>query len=153
MKTVQTMIQLTHNPIDPTAVLESARSPAAGAVVLFLGTVRQMTGGRQTRSLDYEAYPEMARQALAELEAEARRRWPLVECQLVHRLGTLALGEVSVAIATSAAHRQPAFEAAAWLLDRIKQVVPIWKKENWADGTGQWVHPGIEAASPGDAAP
>ncbi len=147
------MIQLTDNPIDPTAVLGSARSVAAGAVVLFLGTVRETTDGRQTLSLDYEAYAEMARQTLGELEAEARQRWPLVECQVVHRLGHLALGEVSVAIAASAAHRQPAFEAAAWLIDRVKQVVPIWKKENRADGSGHWVHPGIEAASPGDAAP
>jgi len=146
------MIQLTHNPIDPAALLELSRSPAAGAVVLFLGTVRLTTDGRQTASLDYEAYPEMARQTLADLEAEARRRWPLAECRVVHRLGRLAVGEVSVAIATSAAHRQPAFEAAAWLIDRIKQVVPIWKKENLADGTGRWVHPGIQSASPGDAA-
>ncbi len=146
------MIELTHNSIDPAAVLESARSPAAGAVVLFLGTVRQTTDGRQTASLDYEAYPEMARQTLAELEAAARRRWPLAECRVVHRLGHLAVGEVSVAIAASAAHRQPAFEAAAWLIDRIKEVVPIWKKENRADGSGQWVHPGIETGSPGDAA-
>ena len=141
------MIRLTENPIDIAAVAEAARSPAAGAVVLFLGTARETTGGRRTSSLDYDAYPEMARAKLAELEAEARRRWPLVECAVVHRLGHLELGEVSVAIAVSSAHRAAAFEAGKWVIDRIKEVVPIWKKENWADGTCEWVHPGLDASS------
>lgn len=138
------MIELTENPIDTAAAVEAVRSPAAGAVVVFLGTAREMTGARRTRSLDYEAYPEMARAKLAELERKARARWPLVECVLVHRLGHLAIGEVSVAVAVSSAHREPAFEAARWLIDRVKQVVPIWKRENWADGTSDWVHPGVE---------
>ena len=141
------MIQLTHIPIDVAAIVESARRPSAGAVVLFLGTARDMTEGRPIRSLEYEAHPEMARQCLAELEAQARRRWPLVECTMVHRLGELAVGEVAVAIAAAAARRQPAFEAAGWLIDRIKEVVPVWKRENWADGTSQWVHPGLDGTS------
>ena len=74
-------------------------------------------------------------------EAEARRRWPIVECAMVHRLGHLLPGQASVGIAVSAAHRQEAFEAGRWLIDTLKQVVPIWKKENWADGTTEWVHP------------
>jgi len=149
------MIHLTENPIDTVAVVDSVRSPAAGAVVLFLGTAREMTGGRRTSSLEYEAYPEMARAKLAELDDEARRRWPLVECALVHRLGHLDIGEVSVAIAVSSAHRDPALEAGKWLIDRIKEVVPIWKKENWADGTSEWVHPGLETSSrdEGDVSP
>lgn len=109
---------------------------------MFLGTAREFTDGRQTVSLDYECYPEMAAAALRELEAEARRRWPLIELSVVHRIGHLELGEVSVAIAVSSAHRQAAFEAGQWLIDTMKQVVPIWKKEQWADGTSQWVHPG-----------
>jgi len=150
------MIELTDNPIDAAAAIEAVRSPAAGAVVVFFGTAREMTGGRRTRALDYEAYPEMARAKLAELEQEARGRWPLTECALIHRLGHLAIGEVSVAVAVSSAHREPAFEAARWLIDRIKHVVPIWKKEHWADGTSDWVHPGVEmpntreAVSPSD---
>ena len=139
------MIELTRNPIDLAATVEAVRSPGAGAVVLFLGTARAMTGGRRTRSLEYEAYAEMARAKLAELEREARQRWPLVECAVVHRLGQLDVGEVSVAIAVSSVHREPAFEAGRWLIDRIKQIVPIWKKENWADGTWEWVHPGLES--------
>ena len=139
------MIELTHQPIDPTAVIDRVSSPLAGAVVLFLGTTREWTGPRQTASLDYECYPEMARVKLAELETEARRRWPLVECVVVHRLGHLKLGEASVAVAVSSAHRQAAFEAGQWLIDTLKQVAPIWKKENLADGTVEWVHPGLES--------
>lgn len=143
------MIQIDEHPIDAQAVVQAVRSPAAGAVVLFLGTARERTGGRETSSLEYEAYAEMARAKLAELDEEARGRWPLVECAVVHRLGRLDVGEISVAVAVSSAHREPAFEAGKWLIDRIKEVVPIWKRENWADGTSQWVHPGLEG-SPAD---
>ncbi len=139
------MIQLTHDPIDVSALLDFVGSTQAGAVVLFLGTTREFTHGRQTRSLDYECYPAMAEKKLLELETEARRRWPIVECGIIHRLGHLELGEASVAIAVSTAHRQDAFEAGQWLIDTLKEVVPIWKKENWADGSTEWVHPGVNA--------
>lgn len=141
------MIQLTNDPIDTISLLDTVRSPVAGAVVLFLGTVREITDGRKTKSLEYECYAEMAEKKLAELEAEARDRWPLTECSIVHRLGCLPVGEPSVALAVSAAHRRPAFEAGQWLIDRIKEVVPIWKKENYADGTADWVHPGRDGAT------
>jgi len=137
------MIALTHEPLDPTGLLAQVSSPAAGAVVLFLGTTRELTAGRRTASLDYECYPQMAEKKLAELEAEARRRWPIVECAIVHRLGHLELGEASIAIAVSSPHRADAFAAGQWLIDTIKEVVPIWKRENWADGTHEWVHPGM----------
>lgn len=140
------MIQLTDDTIDVAAVIDGVRCPAAGAVVLFLGTVREATGQRRTSSLEYECYAEMAEKKLAELEAEARARWPLEECTIVHRLGHLPVGETSVAIAVSAAHRRPAFEAGQWLIDRIKEVVPIWKKENYVDGTSDWVHPAVDRA-------
>jgi molybdopterin synthase catalytic subunit len=136
-------VELTEKAIDTSAVLAQVASPQAGAVVLFLGTTRQFTGERETSSLDYECYPEMAQRKLAELEAEARRRWPIVECAIVHRLGHLELGEASVAVAVSTPHRRDAFEAGQWLIDTLKEVVPIWKKENWADGTTEWVHPGL----------
>jgi molybdopterin synthase catalytic subunit len=138
------MIEIINTPIDTDAVLRRVASPEAGAVVLFLGTTRRVTDGRETESLDYECFPEMARRKLAELEHEARGRWPLIECTIVHRMGHLAAGEPSVAVAVSTPHRQAAFEAGQWLIDTLKQVVPIWKKENWADGTSQWVHPGME---------
>jgi molybdopterin synthase catalytic subunit len=140
------MIDLTDRPIDVAGILDRVSSPAAGAVVLFLGTTRELTDGRRTESLDYECYPEMARAKLAELEAEANRRWPIVALAIVHRVGHLELGEASVAIAVSTPHRDAAFEAGKWLIDTIKQVVPIWKQENWTDGTSEWVHPGVNAA-------
>jgi molybdopterin synthase catalytic subunit len=136
------MIELTKNPIDTTAILAAVAHPHAGAVVLFLGTTRQLTAGRETASLDYECYPEMATKKLTELEAEARNRWPLLHCVIVHRLGHLEIGEASIAIAVSSPHRQAAFDAGNWLIDTIKQVVPIWKQENWQDGSSEWVHPG-----------
>jgi molybdopterin synthase catalytic subunit len=137
------MIQLTDKPIDTAAMLAQVNSPQAGAVVLFLGTVRELTAGRRTVALDYECYGEMASKKLAELEAEARRRWPVVELAIVHRLGRLELGAASVAVAVSTPHRQDAFEAGKWLIDTLKEVVPIWKKEYWDDGTTEWVHPPI----------
>lgn len=137
------MVQLITDPLSTAAVLDHVASHRAGAVVLFLGTTREFTGERQTESLDYECYPQMAERQMAELEAEARRKWPIVECAIVHRLGRLELGEASVAIAVSSPHRHDAFEAGQWLIDRLKEVVPIWKKENWADGTSEWVHPGL----------
>lgn len=135
------MIALTPDPIDYAASVERVRSHQAGAVVLFLGTVREMTAGRQTTALDYDAYPEMALKKMQELEDEARRRWPVIEVEILHRLGHLELGDISVSIALSCPHRTDAFEAGRFLIDEFKVIVPIWKKENWSDGTTEWVHP------------
>ena len=137
------MIRLTEHEIDTAEVVRDAKSPQAGAVVLFLGTARRSTDGKITEALEYECYAEMAVKKLAELEDEAREQWALQECVIVHRLGRLEIGEVSVAIAVSSAHRHATFEAGRWLIDRIKEVVPIWKRECWADGTEEWVHPGL----------
>jgi molybdopterin synthase catalytic subunit len=139
------MIRLTDKPIVPAELLADVQSDSAGAIVLFLGTTRRQTDGRPTASLDYEAYPEMAQLKLKELENEARRQWPLVGCSIVHRLGHVEIGEASVAIAISSEHRDAAFAAGQWLIDTLKQIVPIWKRENWADGESQWVHPGIQS--------
>ncbi len=141
------MIQITSDPIDNSAVLGHVASSRAGAVVLFLGTTREFTGDRRTESLDYECYGDMAEKKLAELEAQTLERWPIIRCAIVHRVGRLDLGEASVAIAVSSPHRGDAFEAGKWLIDTLKEVVPIWKKENWSDGTSEWVHPGMEDAS------
>jgi molybdopterin synthase catalytic subunit len=89
----------------------------------------------------------MARNELEQLEQQACQRWPIVRCVLIHRLGHLELGEASVLVAVSTPHRRDAFEAAQWLMDRIKEDVPIWKKENWTDGTTEWVHPGVPPTS------
>ncbi len=135
------MIELTHDVIDTAALLGEVGSSQAGAVVLFLGTTREFTAGRRTVTLDYEAYDEMARKKMADLETEARQRWELVNCGIIHRLGNVPLGEASVAIAVSSPHRAAAFEAGRWIIDTLKVTVPIWKKENWSDGTSEWVHP------------
>jgi molybdopterin synthase catalytic subunit len=144
------MIEITESPIDHAAVTERVRAAHAGAVCTFLGTVRDLTGDRKTVSLQYEAYGEMALKKLAELESEARRRWPIVELALVHRTGDLGPGEVSVVIAVSTPHRHQAFDACRWLIDTLKEVVPIWKRETWDDGREEWVHPGMSGS--GDAA-
>jgi molybdopterin synthase catalytic subunit len=137
------MIEITESPIDHAALTERVRSNQAGAVCTFLGTVREMTGDRQTLALAYEAYPEMALQKMAQIEQEAQSRWPIIDLAVVHRVGHLALGEVSVVVAVSCPHRHQAFDACRWLIDTLKEVVPIWKQETWADGTEEWVHPGL----------
>ena len=142
------MVELTDSAIHLTRILNSVQSNDAGAVVLFLGTTRETTNGRKTESLDYECYREMAESELRKLEISARERWPIQECQITHRLGHLELGEASVAVAVSTAHRADAFEAAKWLIDTVKEVVPIWKRENWADGSSEWVHPGVDQTGP-----
>lgn len=141
------MIDIVDHPIDSSALVAKVTMVEAGAVVLFLGTTRSVTHGRETRSLDYECYPEMARAKLAELESIARQRWPILGCAIVHRIGNVTPGEASVAVAVSTAHRDAAFEAGKWLIDTLKEEVPIWKRENWADGTTQWVHPGLGSES------
>lgn len=138
------MISLTNDTIDYVQLTESVRSNQSGAVVLFLGTVREMTGDRRTLALDYDAYPEMATAKLQELETQARSKWPIDQVGIVHRLGHLALGEISVAVAVSCPHRKDAFAAAQFLIDQLKVIVPIWKQENWSDGTKEWVHPGTD---------
>ena len=138
------MFLLTDLPIDYHSLTETVRSPQSGAVVLFLGTVRELTQGRRTVALDYEGYPQMAEAKLAELEAAARARWPIERVAIAHRLGHLELGDISVAIAVSCPHRKEAFEAGQFLIDELKVQVPIWKQENWDDGTKECIHPGPE---------
>jgi molybdopterin synthase catalytic subunit len=133
------MLQLTRESIDYHALTESVRTPHCGAVVLFLGTVRDLTGEQVTVFLDYEAYAPMAEKKLAEIEEQLRKKWPIGEVALVHRLGRLEVGEVSVAVAVSCPHRAQAFEACRYAIDTIKELVPIWKKENAPNGTGEWV--------------
>ena len=135
------MVRLTRNVIDYQNLTEQVRKGGCGAVVTFLGTVRDLTEGRTTIALDYEAYPGMAEKKMAEIEADTRRQWPVGDMALEHRLGRLEVGEISVAAAVSCPHRAQAFEACRYAIDRLKELVPIWKKENWADGSTEWVHP------------
>jgi molybdopterin synthase catalytic subunit len=136
------MVRLTREVIDHAKLTEQVRRGDCGAIVTFLGTVRDLTGDRVTVALDYEAYPDMALKKMTEIEAATRERWPVGELIMEHRLGHLDVGEVSIAVALSAPHRAQAFEACRYAIDRLKELVPIWKKENWADGSTEWVHPG-----------
>lgn len=135
------MIHLVREPIDYVALTERVRRPHCGAVATFLGTVRDITGERVTTALDYDAYGGMAEAKLNEIEADTRSRWPVGDIAIVHRLGRMDIGEISVAVAVSCPHRAEAFEACRHAIDRLKELAPIWKKEHGPDGESEWVHP------------
>lgn len=130
-------VGLTAEPLPTDAASRWVVTPRAGAVVCFLGVVRDHAEGREgVHALTYEAYEEAARTRLGEIAAEVRRRWPEVErVVLVHRLGELALSEASVLVAVSSPHRAEAFDAARFAIDTLKETVPIWKQEHWGDET------------------
>jgi molybdopterin synthase catalytic subunit len=146
------MVRLTRDPIDHAALTDGVRRAGCGAVVSFLGTVRDLTGDEVTVALEYEAFPPMAERKMTEIVADVRARWPVGEVALVHRLGRLEVGEISVAVAVSAPHRGDAFAACRHAIDRLKEVVPIWKKDLGV-GRAEWVHPDGPPASaaPGQA--
>lgn len=136
------MVTLTRDPIDAAALAAAASHPDAGAVVLFLGTVRARTGEERTAALVYEAYEEMALSVMRQIEAEVQSRWPALGVCLTHRLGRLGVGEVSVGVAVSTPHRPEAFAAGQYAIDRLKAEVPIWKLDVPPDGGGPtWQHP------------
>ncbi|NJL14569.1 MAG: molybdenum cofactor biosynthesis protein MoaE [Microscillaceae bacterium] len=115
-------------------VIALAASPRAGGLVSFVGTVRQQTQGKSVIALEYEAYAEMAERKMAEIAEQARQKWPLEGAAIHHRVGRLLLGEIAVALAVACPHRAEAFAASQFLIDTLKAVVPIWKKEIFADG-------------------
>lgn len=126
---------LVREPIDTARLIAAARAATDGAVLVFDGIVRNNSRGRRTLFLDYEAYEPMAARQLYTLAVEAISRFDIRHVTLVHRLGRLALGETSVLIAVASAHRAAAYEASRWLIDTLKQTVPIWKRETFEDGT------------------
>lgn len=132
------MIKLTDKKISIDEVLERVEDIGTGGVVLFLGRVRNHNDGKDVLSMNYEAYAEMAEAKLQELEAVVRKKWPVKQICIIHRTGSLQLGEVSVAIAVACAHRKNAFEACRHAIDTLKTTVPIWKKEYFSDGEA-WV--------------
>ena len=135
------MILITDKTIDTSKVLDSVKSNLAGASVLFVGTTRQFTGDKETIQLEYECYETMAVEKIQQLVDIAESKWNIEQCSVVHRIGVVELGEASIAVAVSTGHRKESFEAAAWMVDELKIQVPIWKKEFWADGKTEWVHP------------
>jgi molybdopterin synthase catalytic subunit len=139
-------VALDGSPLPIAEATEWATTPGSGAVVTFLGVVRDHAEGRSGVSgLTYEAYEQVAVQRMAEIAAEVRRRWPDVErAALLHRTGALTLSEASVAVVVSAPHRGEAFEAARFAIDTLKETVPIWKREHWAGGD-DWSHAAHDA--------
>jgi molybdopterin synthase catalytic subunit/molybdopterin converting factor small subunit len=127
-------IALVREPIDSAAIQRSIKSPPDGALCVFDGIVRDNTLGRRTLHLDYEAYEEMALKQMHLLRSEAIELFAIRDVAIVHRLGRLTVGETSVFIAVASAHRGAAFDACRWLIDTLKKTVPIWKREQFADG-------------------
>ena len=127
-------IEITHEPLDPKAITAHVRKPSNGAVITFLGTTRAQTGDRTVLHLEYEAYQPMAGDKLAEIAAEIGDRWEIEDVAIAHRLGRLEIEDISLVVAVASPHRRDAFEACQYSVDRIKEVVPIWKKEYFEDG-------------------
>jgi molybdopterin synthase catalytic subunit len=135
-----TFVDLSDGPIDLLQVSSLVTEPSIGSVVTFAGVVRDNNLGRQVHYLEYEAYPEMAKAKMHEIVAEARERWPLIRgVAVVHRTGHLEIGDMAVLVAVGSPHRgDGGFEAARYIIDRTKEIVPIWKKEVWTDGE-EWL--------------
>ncbi|MGD9764325.1 MAG: molybdenum cofactor biosynthesis protein MoaE [Candidatus Binatia bacterium] len=143
------MFDIVDHPIDADAVMAAVADPATGATVTFIGTTRDHHDGRVVTRLEYEAYPEMALAEMRKIGDEAQRRWQVARVAIVHRIGVVPIGDASVVIAVAAAHRGAAFDACRFAIDRLKEVVPIWKKEHFHGGelwigsqTGQRFDPG-----------
>jgi molybdopterin synthase catalytic subunit len=132
------MIRLQHAPIDVDEVIQNVLAPASGAVDVFIGTTRDHAAGRSVRALDYEAHETMALREIEKIVAAAKERWKVAGIAVIHRLGRVNVGEASVVIAVSAAHRAEAFDACRHVIDTLKQTVPIWKREEFTDGTSEW---------------
>jgi molybdopterin synthase catalytic subunit len=145
------MFAVTHEPLDPAPLVEAVRRDESGAVALFYGVVRNENLGRNVQYLEYDVYPEMALKKMREVAEEVRAKYPVTGIGVLHRVGRLEIGETSLLVAVSSAHRVAAFEACHFAVDRIKQIVPIWKKEVWEDGEA-WIKghvPGSEKAGAG----
>jgi molybdopterin synthase catalytic subunit len=135
----QLLVRVTDEPIGADEVVEFVGDPGAGGTCVFLGTVRDRSDQGEVTGLTYEAWPELAERRLRELGEELFAGWPIRRAAMVHRFGELEVGDVSVAIAVSAAHRAEAFEACRHAIERLKQDVPIWKKEHLVSGESSWV--------------
>jgi len=138
------MIVITEQPLEPNILTDAVRGDTDGAVITFEGVTRNHNDGRGVEYLEYEAYRPMADEKLQELIDEIKDRWEIDKVAVAHRIGRVDIGELSLVIAVSAAHRRPAFEATLHFVDRLKEVVPIWKKE-YFEGGEVWIgDPGSE---------
>ncbi|MBM2810152.1 MAG: MoaD family protein [Chloroflexi bacterium] len=130
--------EITDHPLTAESVISHVEHPECGAVTVFLGTARRMSRGREVEYLEYDAYPEMAIVKLRLIADEMRERWGADRVAIRHRTGRIELGEASVAIAVATEHRAEGFAACKYAIDRLKEIVPIWKKEVWVGG-GEWI--------------
>lgn len=133
------LVRITAGPIDPDAILAAVGAPSDGAALLFLGVVRDHNDGRPVSGVKYEAYAEMARHVLATIAREAAERLGTDRVAVVHRIGELGVGDVSVAIAVSSPHRAEAYEASRYIIEEIKKRLPVWKEERYVDGETRWL--------------
>lgn len=131
---MQTEIKISSQPIDIQRCINRAMSPESGGIDVFIGTVRNATKGKAVLRLEFEAYEKMALAEMDKIAVQSGERWPVQKLVVHHRTGVLTVGEVAVVIAVSAAHRAAAFEACRYVIDSLKQTVPIWKKEIFEDG-------------------
>ncbi len=145
------MFAVQPEPLDADALVRAVSRPDAGAVVLFYGVVRDHNLGRRVERLEYEAYPELARTVMREAADEAKRRFPVLEVAAAHRTGALAVGEASLLVAVSSGHRAEAFAAGHWLVDRLKERLPVWKREVF-EGGAEWLE-GAPVTPPETAGP
>jgi MoaE-MoaD fusion protein len=128
------LFRITEDVLDPRETERAVADPAAGAIVTFTGVVRDNGRGKTVSALDYEAYAPAAEKMLARVADEIEERWGLKQVAIIHRVGLLPVGEASVVISISSPHREAAFEAALYAIERLKEIVPIWKKEHYEDG-------------------
>lgn len=132
-----TRFLLTEDELPVEALVDAVRTDASGAVVTFVGVVRNSFQGKRVHHLQYDAYKEMAEKKLQQIGEELYEKWPIEDVAILHRIGELAIGERSVVIAVAAPHRRQAFEACEYAIERLKEIVPIWKKEFW-EGGADW---------------
>jgi molybdopterin synthase catalytic subunit len=132
---------LVRRPIDPAGLLSEVQRSCNGASVLFVGTVRELNDGRSVTGMEYTAYETMAQRELDQIVDEAANRFATHDVVVEHRLGSLDIGEVSVAIVAAHPHRARAFDAARYVIEELKRRVPVWKREHYVDGTREWIDP------------
>lgn len=135
------LASLVRAPIDPISIVRSVSNPGNGAVLLFLGAVRQVNEGRDVTGIDYAAYEAMAMRELDAIVTEGAAKFGTDDIAVQHRLGELAVEDVSVAIAVGHPHRDTAYAASRWVIEELKRRVPIWKREHYTDGAREWVDP------------
>ena len=130
----ESLFEIVHEPIQIEIIVNKVKRSEAGAITTFLGTVREWTNGKKTVYLEYQAYEPMAEKMLRKIGEEIEKRWPGTKVAITHRIGRLDILDIAVAIAVSSPHRKAAYEANEYAIERIKEMVPIWKKEHWEDG-------------------